>query len=169
MFSFYQKFSSPLKIILTGEHSVVYSKNAIAAAINLRYYCEIQEIQQKPPIFSIFFNEKKIESFTMTTLIKTIDEISSNYKSNLPEYKVFMEKTQENIDFWSFCNDKDLFYVYLSLFMESFSSKSRESLYKYFEDKTCILKISTKVPDLTGVGSSASYLSVIRELDYLSF
>lgn len=163
MNSFFQKFSSPLKIILTGEHSVVYSKNAIAAAINLRYFCEIQEQYTKEmPSFLIFFNEKIIESFSISNLFQTLNEIKTNSKENLMEYKIFKEKTIENPKLWSFCNDKDLFYVFFYMFTEAFYLKSKDPLIEdFFKEKTISVKINTKVPDLTGVGSSASYLSVI--------
>lgn len=36
-------FSSPLKIIISGEHSVVYSKNAVAAAFSKFYECSLME------------------------------------------------------------------------------------------------------------------------------
>ena len=164
MDSFYQKFSSPLKIILTGEHSVVYSKNAIAAAINLRYFCEIQEQYTKEmPSFLIFFNEKIIESFSISNLFQILDEIKTNSKlNNLLEYNIFKEKTIENPNLCSFCNDKDFFYVFFYMFTEAFYLKSKEPLLEdFFKEKTISVKINTKVPDLTGVGSSASYLSVI--------
>ncbi len=158
MLSFHQKFSSPLKIILSGEHSVVYSKNAIAAAINLRYNCEIHELHEEPSNFCVFFNDKLIQTFAMKNLIRTFDEI---YDDDILEYNVFKEKIQNNKSFLSECNDKDLFYVYFCLFIENFQNKPRDLLYEHFANKSWFIRISSKVPDLTGIGSSASYLSCI--------
>lgn len=161
MINFYKKFSSPLKIILSGEHSVVYGKNAIAAAINLRYYCEIHEIEKDTSNFNFFFNNEIIESFGIKNFIKHCDKIYSEGQKSVLEYNVFHEKTSKNLDYLSICKDKDLFYVLFYLFIEKFETKSREKLYDYFQNHSFDLRITTKVPDLTGVGSSASYLSTI--------
>jgi len=35
-------YSAPGKTILSGEHSVVYSKNALVMAIDLRTFCKVE-------------------------------------------------------------------------------------------------------------------------------
>lgn len=55
------KFSSPLKVIISGEHSVVYSKNAIAAAFSKFYECSLIEENDsnKKFLFDLFlFSER---------------------------------------------------------------------------------------------------------------
>lgn len=161
MISFHQKFSSPLKIILSGEHSVVYGKNAIASAINLRYYSEIQEIQSENSKFFFLFNDKLIDSFETNSFLETIYKIQKFGHTEIKDYKIFQEKIENNKEFLSNCKDKSFFYVFYTLFIEYFVDKSEKDFHKHYEKKSVFLRISTKVPDLTGIGSSASYLSCI--------
>ena len=163
MISFYSKFSSPLKIILSGEHSVVYSKNAIAAAINLRYSCQVHEIIQENPNSKFFFNENLIFSIETNKLLKDVYDLYDFYGTNLLKYSFFKDiplNFKESIE-------KDLYFVYFSIFIECFINKSKEQLCKYYTKKGFDVRISTKVPDLTGIGSSASYLSCLTASLYV--
>jgi mevalonate kinase len=55
------EYMSPLKVIISGEHSVVYSKNALAAAFDKYYECFLWEDnnEESKVLFDLFlFNEK---------------------------------------------------------------------------------------------------------------
>jgi mevalonate kinase len=41
------KYSAPAKVIISGEHSVVYGHKALVTAIDLRTTCELIEIDDK--------------------------------------------------------------------------------------------------------------------------
>jgi mevalonate kinase len=45
MENFKIEYSAPGKAIFTGEHSVVYGKDALAFAIDLRTHCKIESDQ----------------------------------------------------------------------------------------------------------------------------
>lgn len=47
------KFSAPGKVILFGEHSVVYGHPAIATAVGLRAYCEVRKSDGRDIILSV--------------------------------------------------------------------------------------------------------------------
>lgn len=58
--------SAPGKIILFGEHSVVYGRGAIASAIDLRTYTEGKLLEEK--IIKIHANDLKIPGLSISFL-----------------------------------------------------------------------------------------------------
>ena len=76
--------SSPGKIHLIGEHSAVYGKPAILAAINLRFYATISKSNEKE-IIGITQYDNAIQNF-QTNLEKIVSE---KFKINeIPNYKI---------------------------------------------------------------------------------
>ena len=80
------KVSAPGKIILSGEHSVIYGKPAILVAANRRLFVEIEKSKGKPEIISdedlglAYFALQKIEEF----LGEKINNLKIKIKSEVP-------------------------------------------------------------------------------------
>ena len=68
------KSSAPGKILLSGEHSVVYGKNAIGFALNLRITCSIYQKFQHSANSSLIdcIWEKKETSTFVSIIINSI-------------------------------------------------------------------------------------------------
>jgi len=73
---------SPGKLILSGEHAVVYGKPAIALAINRYAECSIEE-GLNPGIFFNFLNLRYAKSLTLNTLSLLKERLEDQYSSFL--------------------------------------------------------------------------------------
>ncbi len=78
-------YSAPAKVILSGEHSVVYGKPALVSAIDLALTCTIAESSNKISDDLTQFISKTVLSYLKS---KKIDHIEKNikltFKSNIP-------------------------------------------------------------------------------------
>lgn len=78
------KISAPGKIILCGEHAVVYNKKALASSIDLRTYLTVNSDQSQTE-FILFLNELKSDLKVNETTFQKLIHDRHNYNSNLPE------------------------------------------------------------------------------------
>ena len=84
--------SAPGKIILTGEHAVVYGKRGIAAAIDKRTYVTIKKAEDKlVTIESDLFGQYSMNRNKMKKIIDRLDELRKK-----KEYDRIVELTREN-------------------------------------------------------------------------
>lgn len=76
------KARSPAKLILSGEHSVLYGSPAIAMAVN-RYAETTIRKHFSPAVFFNFLNLKYAKSFTLSTLCALKHELQEQYHAFL--------------------------------------------------------------------------------------
>jgi len=150
------KCSAPGKVIVFGEHSVVYNKKAIAGAIDSRITVEACGHHGKNE-FSVFFDENTSLVFSMENIVKLRIKILGNSKDSARIIKKFVE---ENLPSASKFHQKA---VVLLLFAYSRTFDHCKVNFNCIE-----IKVSSELPTGCGLGSSAAY-SVALSAVFLTF
>jgi mevalonate kinase len=135
--------SAPGKIILSGEHAVVYGKKALACSINLRTNIFVNKLKNENNVLKINFsnlNDKLLEL--------TEDEFSNLKNSNKKENIDDIINNLKNQN-----TDDHLNAVYLLILQLDYLRWSDISNY--------MIEIKTELPIGAGLGSSASLSSCL--------
>lgn len=148
--------SAPGKIILCGEHAVVYGKEAVAFAINLRTRCQIDDLQSE--------NEKNVLTIIVPDLdinkvfqTKDLDVIGTEGESFNVNDGVNVERKQEIL---SYIDEHYLHGI------QEFNQKVTLKIILYLAficrlvaGSSCgaVVSLSSELPIGGGLGSSASF------------
>ncbi len=141
---------APAKIIISGEHSVLYGGQAIAAALDLRAKTTIRANAISKKRISIRLEDMKSHmSGTLSTLFRVKDRLFNSYKKFLTGKKTIRELIAHPTELFQFGLGTLLEVCYLEL---------KESL---------DIRLSSPIPIGCGMGSSAATIvSFIRALTH---
>lgn len=140
------KVRAPGKLILSGEHAIVYGRPALAMAVNR--YAEAQTTAQRAPFISFDFGDLAYQqALRFATLDRLKERIKQKYRLFLRgEFKI-RDVVQKPVELAQFA---------LSLFFEILNVRPKHGLK---------IKVQSDIPMGCGMGSSAAIiLSIIHAI-----
>ena len=163
----YFKCKSPGKIIISGEHAVVYDMKAIACAINLYTNCNLTIIQGKSHKVKLIL--RNLESSLDIDINKLI--LSEAYLELLKNNKIFEEYELSKIfdlNIFQFINlidakidKKTIQFVFLFNIIYAYfriiTGANENILWDFFNYYTFEIDIFSEIPHGAGLGSSAAF------------
>lgn len=139
--------SAPGKVILSGEHSVVYGADAVAVALDRHTTARFTPVGQSRVINTLFSGISTGVSYPLAALSKLKHKLDARFESfSKGELPVQHILTHPN----------DLAMYALSVMMHQLPS--RKSLSPYLP-KSGILRTDSTIPEGAGMGSSASVIA----------
>lgn len=145
------KVSAPGKVILFGEHAVIYGKTAVAASLDLRTNLKFQELEEVERMIKLNFHNMNL---VVSVPIQRIQTYISIYKSHQLEnnYDSFYDHIKK------FVHDIGYDNPHQKLSLEAFFYLLIYVSYKEEIDiKPAEINLNTELSIGAGVGSSASF------------
>lgn len=145
------KISAPGKIILFGEHAVVYGKTAVASSLGLRTTVHFTELAGSEEFIKIYFPKISLSAVVPLQEIRNHFFVNSNIKS-MDSFETLHEQVQgfvRNIGYWN---------LQQKLSLEAFFNLLMYILLKEeFNIVPFQIHLVTELPVGSGLGSSASF------------
>ncbi|EGR27444.1 mevalonate kinase, putative [Ichthyophthirius multifiliis] len=141
-------YSSPGKVIISGEHSVVYNKTALVMSIDLRTKINLKIVENQESKIEI--KNEKYENIQIISKNLIINAIK-----NCEKWNIFDENNPKITHQY-----KIITYALILVAQQViFSENTLKKLDFFLEKNSFLVNISSNLPISKGLGSSASFLT----------
>lgn len=145
------KVSAPGKVILYGEHAVVYGKTAVAASLGLRTTVDFMELPKEPDSIKICFPKLYLTREIPLELIRNIYFINADLGS-LENYDMFLGRIKDLVAALGYSNLQQKLSLEVFFYLLLYVMRKEGCSLKPFQITT-----NTELSIGAGLGSSASY------------
>ncbi|KZC12739.1 PREDICTED: mevalonate kinase [Dufourea novaeangliae] len=145
------KVSAPGKVILYGEHAVVYGKTALAASLGLRTVIDFSELLEAEQVIKICF--PKVNLFITIPLQQVQSFLLTNKDSTSAEnYEIFYNQIKEFVSTIGYFNLQQKLSLEVLFYLLIYITQKDEMNIKPFQ-----IQLNTELSISSGLGSSASF------------
>lgn len=145
------KVSAPGKVILYGEHAVVYGRTAIAASLGLRTTTEFSELPEEEQVIKICF--PKVNLFINVPVQQVQNFLLNNRHPKAAEnHEEFYEKIKELVATIGYFNVRQKLSLEVLFYLLLYIAQNVELNVKPFQ-----IQLTTDLSIGSGLGSSASF------------
>ncbi|XP_026670975.1 mevalonate kinase [Ceratina calcarata] len=145
------KVSAPGKVILFGEHAVVYGKTAVAASVDLHTTLQFTELPETDEIVKVYF--PKVNLFVSITLQQIREFFLTNNDAGLVDnHEMFYNKVKEFVGIVKFANAQQKFSLEAFFYLFIYIAQKETIHVKPFQ-----VQLDTDLAIGSGLGSSASF------------
>lgn len=144
------KVSAPGKVILFGEHAVVYGKTAVAASVDLHTTLQFTELPVTEEIVKVYF--PKVNLFVSIPLQQIQEFFLTNDAGLLDNYEAFYNKVKEFVGIVKFANAQQKFSLEAFFYLLIYIARKEIIHLKPFQ-----VQLDTDLAVGSGLGSSASF------------
>ncbi|XP_076231830.1 ALG6 alpha-1,3-glucosyltransferase garnysstan [Calliopsis andreniformis] len=145
------KISAPGKVILYGEHAVVYGKSAVAASLGLRTVVDFTELPEAEQIIKICFPKVNLFINIPVQQVQNFFLINKNLES-IENYEMFYNQIKQFVNIVNYANLQQKLSLEAFFYLLIYITQKHEINLKPFQ-----IHLNSELSVGSGVGSSASY------------